>query len=177
MLRPTGSPNVPTVNLEDPPGPRAVFRGLLAAAAVVAGVALVALFVASGRIEWKLVALVLLLWSAYGFLDALLGAVVEPFGRFLAGQLAGGAMPEGTRITIDLETATLERLLAADPPPPSHRAVLAGIRLAEIYRTHERDAAKADALLTRLEAQYPDAPELQYVRPSFRPPPPPPPLD
>ena len=144
-------------------------RGILGAAGLVAGVALVALLIGSGRVEWKLVALVLVLWSAYGWFDALLGGVVEPLGRFLQGQLTGGSMPDGTRITIDLETATLERLLAANPPPPPHRAVLAGIRLAEIYRTHQRDAPKADALIARLAIQYPDAPELRYVRPPAAP--------
>ncbi len=161
------------MNLEDPPGPRVVFRGMLGAAALVAGVALVALFVGSGRVEWKLVALLLVLWSAYSFFDSLLGGAVEPFGRFVAGQLTGGDMPDGARITIDMETASLERLLAADPPPPAHRVILAGIRLAEIYRTHERDAAKADALISRLATQYPDAPELRYVRTIPQPPPPP----
>src|SRR2546427_8203044 len=40
--------------------------------------------------------------------------------------------------SIDQETASLEHLLAADPPPPPHRVIIAGIRLAEIYRTHQR---------------------------------------
>jgi hypothetical protein len=43
--------------------------------------------------------------------------------------------------------------------------VLAGIRLAEIYRTHQHDAAKAEAVIARLVSRYPDAPELKYVRP------------
>jgi len=80
--------------------------------------------------------------------------------------LTGGAMPGGRAITIQDETAMLERLVDADPPPPSHRVVLAGIRLAEIYRTHEHDAAKAEAVIARLISRYPDAPELKYVRPA-----------
>jgi len=43
-----------------------------------------------------------------------------------------------------------------------HREILAGIRLAEIYRTHQHDPAKSAALLARLRAKYPDAPELRY---------------
>ena len=43
--------------------------------------------------------------------------------------------------------------------------MLAGIRLAEIYRTHQHDVAKAEQVITRLVARYPDAPELAYVRP------------
>ena len=75
-------------------------------------------------------------------------------------------MPGGRDITIQDETAMLEHLVDADPPPPPHRVVLAGIRLAEIYRTHEHDAAKAEAVIARLMRRYPDAPELKYVRPA-----------
>jgi len=75
-------------------------------------------------------------------------------------------MPGGTVITMDEETAMLEHLIDADPPPPQHRVVLAGIRLAEIYRTHQHDAAKAEAVIARLVSRYPDAPELKYVRPA-----------
>jgi hypothetical protein len=155
------------VNYDDPPTPRAVVRGLLGGATLVALVALVPVSVAEGHIEWKLVALVFALWGGYGLCDMMLGSVVEPLGRFMEGQLTGGDMPPGAGITIEQETASLERLLAGDtaPPPPPHRAILAGIRLAEIYRTHEHDTAKADALIARLAAQYPDAPELRYVRP------------
>src|SRR5260370_1309263 len=99
-----------------------------------------------------------------GFSEALGGGVVEPLGRFFQVQLAGGDMPAGTRITIDQEITLLERLLDADPPPSAHRAALAGIRLAEIYRTHQQDPAQADALLARLAARYPDAPELAHTR-------------
>src|SRR5437667_4506953 len=70
-------------------------------------------------------------------------------------------MPGSTWITIDQETASHEHLLAADPPPPLHRVIIAGIRLAEIYRTHQRDVPKADALIARLAAQYPDAPRSE----------------
>jgi hypothetical protein len=153
------------VNSEDPPSARVVVRGVLGGATLLAGVALLALLVGSGRVEWKLVTLVLVLWGAYGFFDSLLGGLVEPFGRFLAGQLFGADLPGAARLTIDQETAALERLVTADTPPSAHRAILAGIRLAEIYRTHQHDAAKADTLIARLAAQYPDAPELQYVRP------------
>jgi hypothetical protein len=80
--------------------------------------------------------------------------------------LTGGSFPGDKTVTIEDETAMLERLVAADPPPPPHRVVLAGIRLAEIYRTHEHDAAKGEAVIARLISRYPDAPELKYVRPA-----------
>lgn len=164
MLPPPGRPNVPTVDFADPPSPGAVIRGILGVAMGLAGLALIVVSFGSGHIEWRLVALVLVLWGAWNFFDALFGSVVEPLGRFVGNALTGGAMPGATAITIQDETAMLERLLAADPPPPPHRVVLAGIRLAEIYRTHQHDASKADALIARLVARYPDAPELKYVR-------------
>lgn len=153
------------MDLEDRLTARVVLRGILGGATAVAALALVAVSLGLKRVEWRLVALTLTLWSAWGFFDALLASVVEPFGRFVGNAFTGGAMPGGTAITIEDETAMLERLVTADPPPPRHRVVLAGIRLAEIYRTHEHDAAKADALIDRLVARYPDAPELKYVRP------------
>ena len=165
MLPPHGSPNLPTVDFADPPSPRAVVRGILGAALALASLALIVLLVSTRQVEWRLVAFVLTLWGAWSFFDSVFGAVVEPLGRFLNNAFTGGAMPGGTAITIDEETAMLERLLAADPPPAPHRAALAGIRLAEIYRTHQHDAAKADQLIARLVARYPDAPELRYVRP------------
>ncbi len=139
-------------------------QGILGGATVLAVAALVVVLIATRQVPWRLVALTLSLWGAYGFFDALAGGVIEPLGRFFQMQLAGGDMPAGTRITIDQETALLERLLDADPPPSAHRAALAGIRLAEIYRTHQQDPAQADALIARLSARYPDAPELAHTR-------------
>jgi hypothetical protein len=140
-------------------------RGILGAALALGCVALVAVSIGTRHIEWRLVTLVLTLWAAWSFLDGLFGTLLEPFGRFLSSALTGGAMPGGTTITIDQETEMLEHLVHSDPPPPPHRVVLAGIRLAEIYRTHQRDAAKAEALIDRLLERYPEAPELHYVRP------------
>lgn len=154
------------MDLRDPLSPRAVVRGILGAALAVAGLALVVVLLAERRVEGRLVALALTLWAAWSFFGSLFAGVFEPLGRFLGNAFTGGGMEEGgSAITIDQETALLERLLAADPPPPAHRAALAGIRLAEIYRTHEHDAAKADTLIRRLMERYPDAPELRYVRP------------
>jgi len=162
LLRPRAGPNLPTVHYEDPPSPSAVIRGILGAAAGVVAVSLVIVFVTTGHVAWKLLALFLALWGAWSFFGQLFETLVSPLGRFFGSALTGGAMPPGTGITIEQEMATLERLLAADLP--THRAILAGIRLAEIYRTHQKDAAKADALIATLASRYPDAPELKYVR-------------
>ena len=162
MLRLGAPPNVPTVPVDEPPSVRSVMHGILGGATLVAVLALVVVLIATGQVPWRLVALTLSLWGAYGFFDALTGGVVEPLGRFFQSQFAGGEMPAETRIMIEQETALLERLLEADPPPTAHRAALAGIRLAEIYRTHQHAPAQADALIARLVARYPDAPELAH---------------
>lgn len=153
------------MDFADPPSLRGVMRGILGTALALGCVALVAVSISTRHIEWRLVSLVLTLWAAWSFFDGLFGTLVEPLGRFLSNALTGGAMPGGTTITIDQETEMLEHLVHSEPPPPPHRVVLAGIRLAEIYRTHQRDPAKAEALIDRLLERYPEAPELQYVRP------------
>jgi hypothetical protein len=141
-----------------------VIRGILGVAAGAVALFLVVAFLATGRVEWQLVALGLALWGAFSFFTSLFDALVSPLGRLLGGALTGDGMP-ATGLSIDAEVAALERLLAADPPPSRHRALMAGIRLAEIYRTSQDDPAKADALIARLASEYPDAPELKYVRP------------
>ena len=165
LRRRAGPVNLLPVDFADPPSLRGVVRGILGAAMVLAGLALIVISINAGHIEWRLATLVLALWGAWGFLDSLFGSVLEPLGRFVGNALTGGSMPGGTVITIQDETAMLEHLVEADPPPPAHRVVLAGIRLAEIYRTHQHDAAKAEAVIARLVSRYPDAPELKYVRP------------
>jgi len=165
LRRRAGPVNLLPVDFADPPSLRGVVRGILGVAMALAGLALVVVSIGAGHIEWRLAALVLTLWGAWGFLDALFGSVLEPLGRFVGDALTGGAMPGGPVITIQDETVMLERLVDADPPPPPHRVVLAGIRLAEIYRTHQHDPARAEAVIARLVRRYPDAPELKYVRP------------
>ena len=166
LRRRAGPVNLLPVDFADPPSLRGVVRGILGVAMALSGLALVVVSIGAGHIEWRLAALVLALWGAWGFFDSLFGWVLEPLGQFVGNALTGGVMPGGTAITIQDETVMLERLVDADPPPPPHRVVLAGIRLAEIYRTHEHDAAKAEAVIARLISRYPDAPELKYVRPA-----------
>lgn len=151
----------------DPPSVRSLVRVILGVAMALAGVGFVVVLIDSHEIPWKLVALIFALWAGRSFLDMMLGAVAEPLGQFLDGALTGtpALRSDAPPMTIDEETAILERGLAADPPPTQHRAILIGIRLAEIYRTHQHDDAKADALIARLATQYPNAPELSYVRP------------
>lgn len=146
----------------DPPSPLAVVRGFLGAALVLATAVLVIELVSTRRLDRQFAAMVGVLWIVWGVLHDVIAGVVQPFLGFLAGQLTGGADP-GPPVEIDLarETEMLERLIA-DPPPVPHREILAGIRLAEIYRTNQGDRPKSDALLARLRAKYPDAPELRH---------------
>lgn len=146
----------------DPPSPLAVVRGFLGLALVLASVALVVLFFSSGHLDMHLATWVGLLWLAWGVLHDLMGRVIQPLLAFLGGQLLGGT-DAGPPVQIDLERETqmLEGLMA-NPPPVRHREIIAGIRLAEIYRTHQSDRAKSDALLARLRAKYPDARELRH---------------
>lgn len=152
------------MDLQDPPGPSTVVRVALGAAFAVAVVLFVVVSVAIGHIVWDLAAFALLLWAAWSFFGSVFESL-QSLGGLLGGTLTGGGeTPPGTAITIDEETGMLERLVGADPAPPPHRVIIAGIRLAEIYRTHQHDAAKAEALIAQLVARYPDAPELAYVR-------------
>lgn len=146
----------------DPPSPLTVVRGFLGAALLLTTVALGILFLSTGHLDKQLGLTVGLLWVIWGVLNDLVGRVFQPLLGFLGGQLLGGA-DSGPPVTIDLarETEMLERLMA-DPPPKPHREIIAGIRLAEIYRMHQGDRAKSDALLARLRAKYPDARELRH---------------
>lgn len=91
----------------------------------------------------------------------MLSPLATLLGNLITHGSAGFGAP-GAAFTIQEETVMLERRLVQGPT--AHQRILAGIRLAEIYRTHQRDAAKAQALVARLCAQYPDASELRFVR-------------
>jgi len=147
----------------DPPSPRAVVRGILGVALAGAALAVAVAFVATGAVAWKGLALLAALWGAWGFLGGLFDLLVAPLGRFLGNALGGGEPPPPSATGLAQETAMLERLLAGGLLA-RHREILVGVRLAEIYRLHQRDAPKADALIARLEGKYPNAPELKYAR-------------
>ena len=89
LRRRAGPVNLLPVDVTDPPGVRAVVRGILGAAMGLAGPALVVVSIAAGHIEWQLVALLLALWGAWGFFDSLFGWVIEPLGRFVGSVLTG----------------------------------------------------------------------------------------
>jgi hypothetical protein len=116
------------------------------------GIGGLAVFLATG--EWRALALASAAWTLWGVISGLVAIVLEPFATMLANLLTGGTVGAG-------ETGRHHTIDQGESP---HHRILTGIRLAEIYRTRYRDHAKADALIARLCAQYPDAPELRFVR-------------
>src|SRR5258708_27326567 len=107
---------------------------------VLVGLALIVVSIDAGHIEWRLAALMLALWGAWGFLDSLFGSVIEPIGQFVNNALTSRSIPGGTAITMDEETAMLEHPIDAEPPPPPPRARLAPIPLARLHRSHPHHA-------------------------------------
>jgi hypothetical protein len=139
--------------------PRAVVRSLLGVALAVATIFWIILSISAGRIDWRMAAFVGLLWAFWTMFNDVVRLFVEPVTRRVSSLAVGGVADGVPMITITEETGYLERLLA-NAELPAHRRILVAVRLAEIYRTHEHDQAKSDALLARMRAAYPDAPEL-----------------
>jgi hypothetical protein len=135
-----------------------------ASAKIFLWVGLGALVVFAVTRDWHALALASAAWSLWGIMSGLLAQVLAPLVTLFGNLIASGSTGFGgpADVTIEEETAVLERRL--DQGPTAHQRILAGIRLAEIYRTHQQDAAKANTLVARLCAQYPDAPELRFVR-------------
>ena len=136
----------------DPPSPLAVARRIIGPALGAAAILLAVRFLATGKVESKLVALVALLWAGWGVTTGVLRTAGDLFRALMTRVLWGGS------ITLAEEIAGLEHLLAQDLP--REREIQSALRLAEIYRKYRRDDRRADALLDRLHAKYPDAPEL-----------------
>jgi hypothetical protein len=156
-----GAAYVPAVFGADSREPRPALSRILGLASLAVLALLVAFWVSSGEIDWTLVGFVGVLWAAWSFFSGLYTTLVEPLGRFVANQLTGNVALPVPPESIDDQTVRFERLLA-EPLTPHHE-MLIGIRLAEIYRTHQHDQAKSDDLLARLRAKYPDAPELAHA--------------
>ena len=146
------------MSYQDPPSPRTVVRGILGVAAGVVAVFLVVAFLATGRVQWGLVALGLALWGAFGFFTSLFDVLVAPLGRFLGGALTGESMP-ATGLSIEAEVAALERLLAADPPRP-------GTAPSWRASASPRSTAPASTTLPRRTPSSPDSRASTQTRPS-----------
>jgi hypothetical protein len=150
-------PAVTSVDPREPQDPRAALRRIVGGVALVAWVLAGLSWWSSGSIDWSIVGFAGAMWAAYSFLTTIVDNVAD-LGRFIGNQFTGNVALPVPQDTIDDQTARLERMLAQ--PLERHREILIGIRLAEIYRTHQLDEAKSAALLQRLRAKYPDAPEF-----------------
>ena len=145
------------VQRQGPEDPRIALRRIIGGVTVVAWIAAGWSWVSNGSIDWTLVGFAGVMWGVYSFLTTIVDTATD-LTRFIGNQLTGNVALPVPQDTIDAQTARFERMLAE--PLDRHREILIGIRLAEIYRTHQIDAAKSTALLDRLRAKYPDAPEL-----------------
>jgi hypothetical protein len=137
-------------------------RAVLARIFIWVGFAGLAMF--AGTRDWRALGLFGAAWTLWTAMRGLLDTVIDPFATVLGNLLVGGSVgvDSAATVTIEEETLMLERHLGQ--ARPAHRQIIAGIRLAEIYRTHEHDATKADALISRLSTEYPGARELRFVR-------------
>jgi hypothetical protein len=148
------------VDPDQRPDPRAALRRILGAVTI--GAWLVAGFAwwSTGSIDWEAVGFAATLWAVYSFLTSIADAATGA-ARFIGNQFTGNVALPVPQDTIDAQTARFERLL--EQPLEPHREILIGIRLAEIYRTHQLDEAKSAALLDRLRRKYPGATELFHT--------------
>lgn len=145
------------VHSRGPEDPRAALRRIVGGVTIAAWVFAAGSWWSSGSIDWTLVGFAGGMWAVYSFLTTIVDTV-GGLAQFLGNQFTGNVALPVPQDTIEDQTARFERML--QQPLDRHREILIGIRLAEIYRTHQLDRVKSDALLDRLRAKYPDAPEL-----------------
>jgi ribosomal protein L30/L7E len=150
-------PAVTRVDPLEPHDPRAALRRILGGVTVVAWIVAGVAWWSGGSIDWAIVGFAGGMWGIYTFLTVIAETLTDA-GRFIGNQFTGNVALPVPQDTIDQQVARFERMLQG--PLERHREILIGIRLAEIYRTHFHDEAKAAALLERLRAKYPDAPEF-----------------
>lgn len=127
-------------------------RRFATAAAVVALAAFGYEWLSTGSGDWKLVAFAGLVVTLTDVVVTILGTAGSALSR----------MFQGSAITLDDEIADLEVRLA-DPTLQAEHEIPAALRLAEIYRKYRHDSRRAAALVDRVRAKYPDAPELRGV--------------
>ena len=97
-------------------------------------------------------------WWAWDFLWE---NVVGPLGGWFVGALTGSAtVEEPPELTLDDTIRLLEGHLAADGVP-RHVQDQSALRLAEIYRLNRNDPTRAEDVIRRVRARWPDAPELK----------------
>jgi hypothetical protein len=129
----------------EPQDPRAALRRMLGGVTVVSWAVAGFAWWSSGSIDWGAVGFAGTMWAIYSFFTTI-GDTATSLGRFIGNQFTGNVALPVPQDTIEAQRTRFERML--QEPLERHREILVGIRLAEIYRTHD------------LRAKYPDAPEL-----------------
>ena len=134
--------------------PSAVGRTFLGAATV-----LTALLGLTGDARWFAASGAFgTVWWAWDFLS---DSVFGPLVSWLLGILTGSAtVEEPPDLTLDDTIRLLEDHLTADGVT-RHVQIQAALRLSEIYRLNQKDPVKAKAVIERVRARWPDAPELR----------------
>lgn len=98
------------------------------------------------------------IWWAW---DLLAANVLAPMGRLLTGAVTGtSGVEEPPDLTVDDTIRLLESHLAGDAAP-RHVQIQSALRLAEMYRWNRKDEAKAEEVLAKVRAKWPDAPEFK----------------
>ncbi len=127
-------------------------RRFATAAAVVALAVFAYQWLSTGSGDWRLVAFAALVLTLTDVFVTLVGTAGAALSRLF----------QGSAITLDDEIADLE-LRLKDPTLSAEHEIPAALRLAEIYRKYRHDSHRAERLVDRVRAKYPDAPELQGV--------------
>ena len=109
-------------------------------------------WLSTGKGDWRLIAFAGLVLTLTDVFASVLGMAGSVLTRFY----------QGSTITLDDEIADLEQRLA-DPALPAEHEIPAALRLAEIYRKYRHDSHRAEGLVGRIRAKYPNAPELRGV--------------
>ena len=127
------------VHSRGPEDPRAALRRIVGGVTIAAWVFAAGSWWSSGSIDWTLVGFAGGMWAVYSSLTTIVDAV-GGLAQFVGNQFTGNVALPVPQDTIEDQTARFERML--QQPLDRHREILIGIRLAEIYRTHQLDRAQ-----------------------------------
>jgi hypothetical protein len=141
-----------------PTSPGAAGRRILATATVVA-----ALLGVLGDARWLAASGAFgIAWWAW---DAIWDNVFGPIGGWFAAMLTGTSDVETPPdLSLDDTIRLLENHIAADAVP-RHVQVQSALRLAEIYRLNKHDPQRAEEIIAKVRAKWPDSPELTRLGP------------
>ena len=142
------------------PSPGRVVRGFTAGATAVFGVA--ALVTGEPR-AWVACGAFGMMWAGWDFLgEYVFGPVGDWVSRLWSGEAGTGRDASDLLPTLDDTIRLLEHHLQPGVARPV--VVQSAIRLEEIYRTVQGDAAKARDVIARARRLFPDAEELRHYQ-------------